>query len=246
MACLKYLIFLFAVTTHAQYIMLTPANAAIAPGASIQLTATIGGISGVASVSGFFWRVLGQSGTITQTGLYTAPQISTATVTTIMIGANILAPGATMSSAVLAYANIKVDPGIVTTGPPGPQGVAGPPGAPGIAGPPGPPGTTPPWKYGEIPSAAMSTTDPKPYGTGFVVTIACTPVTGIHLWLNGALLSPGISYYVGATDPNGNPSGLNFNQLGALNFDLSESCNGVCQQLLVDYQYLPDTSGNCP
>jgi hypothetical protein len=87
--------------------------------------------------------------------------------------------------------------------------------------------------YQEIPAGSVDT---KMAGTGYVLTLKCTPVSRtIHLWLNGALL-----YEMVPEDPLG-AYRVDGRKLIARNFNLSDprngTCgNGPCTQFRVDYQ----------
>ena len=262
--CMMMLGLPWAQHSYAQYLQILPASVTISPGQSIQLTATLGAVTGPSSIQNFSWRITSNPpiGTVDQNGLYTAPASITATTSVqVAVTSNVQVPGVTIPLLLWGYASITIQPT-----PAAAQGPAGPPGPPGPAGPQGPPGpagssvqgANTHWQYQEIPSGGYSIPGTaKAYGSGYVLTLKCAPISGtIHLWMSGSLLYEGDQYYDGTKDPAGNPSGLGFKQLAAINFDQgfarpagdpNASCgSGPCRVFRVDYQYTPDDSGSCP
>lgn len=246
---MRALLVLFVVPLSAQFLTVSPSSVTVAAGQSVQLTATIGGVSGPAAVSNFSWRISGaQVGTIDQTGLYTAPAAPAASTVTVLATASIQSPGVKIPQLLGSVCVISISMSIGTQGTTGPQG------------PPGPPGPVQPWKYQEIPAGGYTPSNPPPakaYGTGYILTLKCSPVSGtIHLWMSGMLLYEGESFYLGSKDPAGSASGLGSNQIAMINIDQgfqrapgdpNQNCgSAACPVFRVDYQYSPDGTANCP
>jgi Bacterial Ig-like domain (group 2) len=252
--------------SSAQYLEISPSAASVLPGQSVQFTATIGGIATPAAVTNFSWRISGaQIGTIDQTGLYTAPPAPATQSVTVMVTANVQPPAGAIPQLLGAFAKVNIFNGGSGVGQPGPKGDTGPPGPAGPQGPMGPQGpsgsssgiaSASHWQYQEIPSGGYSP-GMKPYGTGYILTLACQPIPQtIHIWFGGLLYYSGLRFYTGPTDPLGGSSGLGSKQIAALNFDQgfarppgdpNYSCgNGPCPVFRVDYQYVPDSTAKCP
>lgn len=119
----------------AQYLLVSPSSAVVAPGQTLQLTATIGGVSGPASITNFSWRVSGMlTGSVDQTGLYTAPLLIPQVPVTVLVSANVAAPGVSVPLLVSAYSTITVQGSSSSQPVQGPKGDTGPPGPKGEKG----------------------------------------------------------------------------------------------------------------
>ncbi len=198
---------------------ITPAPGAAAPGKTVQFSSTVPSV----------WSIAPQVGQICASGLYIAPasmvaaQFLTVTAST--------AAGSTSTYLVLS-------PGSSTAP------LAACPAVANAA-------QRAPWMWQEIPTGSVDATQP---GTGYVLTLKCAAAPGtIHLWMGSQLLFGGTPADVGAVQPVGyyyvQPADAH--KLSAIDFNFSDPmfapCGaGACGIFRVDYQYIPDASGNCP